>query len=119
MIGNTMVRVIVNKGRKVWDREHRRDATEGDVLDIKDVEAKILKFRGLVSDAPAEPAPKPAPAPPAPPARPMPPATPPPPPAPPPAAADASWPVGEATGSEDERMRARRPYRRRDLQPEE
>ena len=46
MIGKPMVKIVVNKGRKVWDRLNKRDAKEGEVLDVKDVEAKILKFRG-------------------------------------------------------------------------
>jgi hypothetical protein len=124
MIGKPMVKIVVNPGRKVWDRLNKRDAKEGEVLDVKDVEAKILKFRGIASDAPAEQPPRPAPAPPAPPARPMPPAAPPPPVVPPPPAAAEEVPVEappveEATASEEEPMRTRRPYRRRDLQPEE
>ena len=114
-----MVKIVVNKGRKVWDRLNKRDAKEGEVLDVKDVEAKILKFRGIASDAPQDKPPAPPPSPPAPPARPVPPPAPP----PPPAAAEMepleAPPVEEATASEEEPMRTRRPYRRRDLQPED
>ena len=102
-----MVKIVVNPGRKVWDRENHREATGGDVLEVKAVEAKILKHRGHASDAPPEP-PQPTPKP-----------TPPPPPPPP-----AEPPQASLTGtgtSEDQRMvpRGPRTYRRRDMQPEE
>lgn len=112
-----MVKVVVNKGRKAWNRDKQRDAKEGDVLEVTDREAKILKFRGLVSDAPQEPTPKPPPQP-----RPLPP----PPPLPlQPAAAEPTPkpeppPAREALSpSEEERIRRNRLYRRRDLRPEE
>ena len=101
-----MVKIVVNPGRKVWDRENHREATGGDVLEVKAVEAKILKHRGHASDAPPEP-PQPTP-------KPAPPPPPPPPPSPPAAEEPPAQPA-------DERMppRGSRTYRRRDLQPEE
>ena len=99
-----MVKIVVNPGRRVWVRGEGREAGEGEVIDVKDVEAKILKFRGMADYAPAE-----APVPPTP----TPPPPPPPAPEPPPPAAEAPpW------SSEDEPPRQRRQYRRRDLRPE-
>jgi hypothetical protein len=110
-----MVKIVVNKGRKVW--KNGREAQEGEVIEVRDVEAKILKFRGVASDAPQEPPPKPAPPPPPlPQPRPMPP---PPPlplaPVPEPRPREAET----ATEPNEEEQTRRRTYRRRDLQPEE
>lgn len=118
-----MTKVIVNKGGKVWDREKHREAKEGEVVEVKEIEAKILKHRGHASDAPPEapPASKPTtaapkPPPPEPPPEPPPPAPPPSPPPPPPAP-----PQREAQAAPDsyaaEQVRNR--YRRRDLRSEE
>ena len=50
-----MVKVVVNKGRKVWDRENHREAREGETVEVKPVEATILKYRGHASDVSAAP----------------------------------------------------------------
>jgi hypothetical protein len=122
-----MVKVIVNKGRRAWNRDKQRDAKEGEVLEVTDREAKILKFRGLVSDAPQEPPPKPPPQPrplPPPPPLPLQPTaaepTPKPEPPPPPPPTPEPPPARETlSASEEERIRRNRLYRRRDLRPEE
>ena len=115
-----MVKVIVSPGRRVWDAQNHREAAEGEVIELKDVEAKILKFRGLVSDGPGEE--KPQEPPPAPPPVPPPPA---PPPEPHPVATTAEAPVITTETAEtlvdpngDEQARRRTSYRRRDMQPE-
>jgi hypothetical protein len=108
-----MVKVIVNKGRKVWDRENRREAKEGEAVEVKPVEAKILKYRGHASDAPPDAPQQPSLQPPAP----LVVATPPP-------AAEALPPQAPAQLSEvpianEEEQRLRRgTYRRRDLRSE-
>jgi hypothetical protein len=45
-----MVQVMVNPGRRVRDKVNQRDAVGGDVIEVRDVERKILKARGYVSD---------------------------------------------------------------------
>ena len=129
-----MVKIVVNPGRKVWDRDKHRDAVGGDVLDVKDVHAKILKYRGIASDAPArqtEPAPTPTPAPSTPeptpaPSTPAPPAEPPASPQPSPAAPRPAAPPpaappareAQATTEEEGPLTRGRTYRRRDLRAE-
>ncbi len=102
-----MVKIVVNKGRKVWDRENHREAKEGDVVEVKEIEARVLRHRGYASEAPPE-----APTPPAPPPAP-PPATP----APRPAAVMTTRSMS-SDADEAEQNTARGRYRRRDLQPE-
>jgi hypothetical protein len=92
-----MVKIVVAKGRRVWNREKQRDAQEGEVLEVTEREAKILKFRGVALDAPPEAAPPPRP-----------------PPLPPQPALESK----ELQETPDEDTR-RRTYRRRDLRPEE
>jgi len=101
-----MVKIVVNKGRKVWDRENHREAKEGDVVEVKEIEARVLRHRGYASEAPPE-----APTPPAPP-----PAPPPPTPAPRHAAVMTTRSMSDADETEQNTARGR--YRRRDLQPE-
>jgi hypothetical protein len=117
-----MVKIVVNPGRRVWDRENHREATEGQMLNVSDVEAKVLKFRDMVSDAPDQddpekpqqqppPPPMPEPAPP-----PVPPQTPP--------QRSAQSPVtttdtaAPLVAGEEGETRRRPTYRRRDMSPE-
>jgi len=101
-----MVKIVVNKGRKVWDRENHREAKEGDVVEVKEIEARVLRHRGYASEAPPE-----APTPPAPPPAPSPPT-----PAPRPAAVMTTRSMSDVDEAEQNTARGR--YRRRDLQPE-
>ena len=101
-----MVKIVVNKGRKVWDKENHREAKEGDVVEVKEIEARVLRHRGYASEAPPEAPPPPAP----------PPAPPPPTPAPRPAAVMTTRSMSDADEAEQNTARGR--YRRRDLQPE-
>lgn len=97
-----MVKIVVNKGCKVYDKENRRDAREGETVEVREIDAKILKHRGHASDVP-QPAPD---QPPPPPPKPVPPAPPPRPPARP-------MTTRDMLGDADEERRGR--YRRRDL----
>lgn len=108
-----MVKVVVNPGRKVWDRENRREAKEGEVVEVKPVEATILKYRGHASDAlPAAVAPELTPQPSQPPT-PLPPVA-----EVPPVEAPAQLVEVPVENKGDEQPLRRGTYRRRDLRPE-
>jgi hypothetical protein len=49
-----MTRLIVNPGYKVRDAANARDAVAGEIIDVPDREARILKSLGRASEAPAE-----------------------------------------------------------------
>lgn len=57
-----MVLVMVNPGRRIRDKVNQRDAVGGDLVEVRDVERRILIHRGYVSDPPpnADEAQKPA-----------------------------------------------------------
>jgi hypothetical protein len=48
----SMVQVMVNPGRRVRDKINNRDAVGGDIIEVRDVERKVLIHRGYVSDPP-------------------------------------------------------------------
>jgi hypothetical protein len=112
-----MVKVVVNPGRKAWDRENRREASAGEVLEVRDVEAKILKYRGVASDSPPEPplvgpgGPNPPAPPPTPQPKPSQPAT-------PPRLSSRVVTPEPSPAAEEEEEASKRSYRRRDLQAE-
>lgn len=47
-----MVLVMVNPGRRVRDKINQRDAVGGDLVEVRDVERKVLMHRGVVCDPP-------------------------------------------------------------------
>ena len=49
-----MTRLIVNPGYKVRDAANARDAVAGEIIDVPDREARILRSLGRASEAPAE-----------------------------------------------------------------
>ena len=56
-----MARVVVNPGYTVRDAARSRDAKEGEIIDVPDKEARLLKALRRASDAPAKAAAEPVP----------------------------------------------------------